>query len=134
MDSINLIRIEEIIAEHGWPGYSLVGEDVADVAFLVLQHCGNTVIMEKYFPLMKDAVAKKEMDKSSLALFVDRIRMFKGEKQLYGTQLSYIDSTQSLELYPVEDEQNLNARRAEMGLPTIEDYLKRFGLNYQKPE
>jgi hypothetical protein len=133
-DSVNLIRIEKIIEDHGWPGKTLVGEDAADIAFLVLQHCGDVVIMEKYLPIIEQAVGEGELDKPSLALFVDRIRMFKGEDQLYGTQLSYNDSTKILQLYPVEDEQNLNARRAQMGLIPIEDYLQHFDMEYQKPE
>ncbi len=31
-------RLQEIVAEHGWPGRSLAGEDGADAAWLVLQH------------------------------------------------------------------------------------------------
>lgn len=133
-DSVNLVRIEKIIDEYGWPGKTLVGEDAADIAFLVLQHCADVGVMEKYLPLIEKAVSEDELDKPSLALFVDRIRMFKGEEQLYGTQLSYNDSTKILQLYPVVDEQNLNKRRAEMGLISIEDYLERFDLEYQKPE
>jgi len=133
-DSVNLVRIEKIIDEYGWPGVALVGEDAADITFLVLQHCGDVEVMEKYLPVIENAVKEEELDKPSLALYVDRIRMFKGEEQLYGTQLTYVDSTQILKLYPVEDEQNINTRRAEMELPPIEDYMKHFGLEYIKPE
>lgn len=133
-DSVNLVRIEKIIDEHGWPGKTLVGEDAADIAFLVLQHSADVEVMEKYLPLIEEAVKEDELGKPSLALFVDRIRMFKGEEQLYGTQLSYNDSTKILQLYPVEDEENLNQRRAEMELIPIEEYLEHFELEYQKPE
>ena len=53
--------------------------------------------------------------------------MEKGKKQKYGTQLiSYNDGP--LRLHPIEDEANVNKRRAAMGMGTIEEYLKQFGL------
>jgi hypothetical protein len=133
-DSVNLIRVEEIIEEHGWPTRSLVGEEFVDVPFLVLQHCGDVEKMEKYLPLIKEAVQREDLEKQSFALFIDRIRMFKGEEQIYGTQLAYNNETGELELYPVEDETNLNKRRKEMGMGTIEAYMKHYGLEYIKPE
>jgi hypothetical protein len=133
-DSVNLIRVESIIEEHGWPTKDLVGEELVDVPFLVLQHCGDVEKMEKYLPLIKEAVEREDLEKQSFALFIDRIKMFKGNKQIYGTQLSYNNETGELELYPVEDETNLDQRREEMGLGTIEAYMKHFGLEYKKPE
>ena len=133
-DSVNLIRIEANIGEHGWPTRSLVGEEFVDVPFLVLQHCGDVEKMEKYLPFIKEAVEREDLEKQSFALFIDRIKMFKGEKQIYGTQLSYDNETRELVLYPVEDETNLNQRREEMGLGTIEAYMKQFGIEYIKPE
>jgi hypothetical protein len=133
-DSLNLVRIEAIIDKYGWPTSELVGEDLADVPFLVLQHCGDVELMEKYLPVIEKAVINGDLDKQSLALFIDRIKMFKGEDQVYGTQLSYNNETGELSLYPVTDEINLNKRREEMGLGSIEDYLEHFGLEYEKPE
>ena len=133
-DSVNLVRIEAIIDEHGWPEKSLVGEDLADVPFLVLQHCSDVETMEKYLPLLEEAVKNEELDKASFAMYADRLKMFKGEDQLYGTQLSWDYDNDEYQLYPVEDEENLNARRAEMGLSTIEAYLEHFGMEYKKPE
>ena len=49
-------------------------------------------------------------------------------------QLSYNNETGELVLYPVEDETNLNIRREEMGLGTIEAYMEHFGIEYVKPE
>ncbi|MGB8402049.1 DUF6624 domain-containing protein, partial [Bradyrhizobium sp.] len=34
----NAERLRAIVAEHGWPGTAMVGEDGAQAAWLVLQH------------------------------------------------------------------------------------------------
>lgn len=34
----NAQRLDAIIQQHGWPGKSLVGEEGADAAWLILQH------------------------------------------------------------------------------------------------
>ena len=36
-----------------------------------------------------------------------------------------------MELWPIEDEENVDARRASVGLEPLAEYLKRFGLEYK---
>jgi hypothetical protein len=128
-DSINLVKIEKIFATHGYPGKSKVG-GLSSTAFLVIQH-SDLYYQEKYFPLLEKAANENELDKSSLALLIDRIRMRKGQNQLYGSQVVDNDRDGKWELFPVEDEENLNKRRSEMGLGPIEEYAKRFNIDYK---
>jgi len=37
------------------------------------------------------------------------------------------------ELWPIEDEEDVDARRASVGLMPLAEYLKRFGLDYSSP-
>lgn len=127
-DSINLIKIEKIIQQHSYPGKSLVGSMQSNTAWLVIQH-SPLLIQEKYLPLMEAAVIKNEMPKSSLALLIDRIRMYKGQKQLYGSQVT-INSNGKNEFHPIEDEANVNKRRAAMELGSIEDYARQNGFEH----
>jgi hypothetical protein len=129
LDSLNQIKIAQIIAKHGYPGKSKVGAQ-ASTAFLVIQHA-DLAFQEKYFPLLEEAVNKNELDKGSFALLVDRIRVRKGQKQLYGSQLSDKNGDGLFEFDPIEDEVNVNERRKQMGLGTIEEYAKLFGLEYK---
>lgn len=129
LDSLNQIKIEQIIAKHGYPGKGKVGAQ-ASTAFLVIQHA-DLSFQEKYFSLLEDAVNKDELDKGSFALLVDRIRVRKGQKQLYGSQLSDKDGDGIFEFDPIEDEVNVNERRKRMGLGTIEEYAKLFGVEYK---
>ncbi|MDP4237836.1 MAG: hypothetical protein Q8904_00005, partial [Bacteroidota bacterium] len=72
IDSLNLIRVEEIIKEYGWPTYSMVGKEAADGAFLVIQH-STTAIQKKYLNQLLDAAKNKQASSESVALLQDRI-------------------------------------------------------------
>ncbi|MFB9865315.1 DUF6624 domain-containing protein [Rufibacter immobilis] len=126
-DEENKKQVVAILEKRGWPGKSLVGQQASQAVFLVIQHADKAT-MEKYLPLLREAAAKGEASKSSLALMEDRVRMNQGLPQLYGSQLRMNPQTQKPELYQVEDEANLDKRRAEMGLEPIKEYLKRFNL------
>jgi hypothetical protein len=130
LDSRNRQRLDEIVKEHGWPKRSVFGEEATGVAFLVVQHA-ELDYQKKYLPLIKEAVAQKEARRSDLAMLEDRILTREGKKQIYGTQLRLNQTTQSMELYPIEDEENVDARRTAAGLEPLAVYLKRvFGIDY----
>ncbi|HYC76733.1 MAG TPA: DUF6624 domain-containing protein, partial [Planctomycetota bacterium] len=115
VDSANVARLEALIATRGWPEKSVVTAEGATAAFLVIQH-SSLPVMEKYLPVMREAAASDEMSKSQLAMLEDRVLMFNGKPQLYGTQLKYNEATGKPELAPIEDEANVEARRKAVGL------------------
>jgi TonB family protein len=121
-------RVDSLLAIHGYPGRSKVGEYQQSTAFLVIQHNPD----EKYLPLLTAAADKGEVNWSAVALFVDRIRGMKGEKQLYGSQLEPAVNGRYT-LVPIEDEPKVNVRRAKVGLPPLEDYLQKWNIAYQVP-
>ncbi len=98
-------------------------------AWLIIQH-SPLAVQEKYLPVIQKAAGQGETRKSNVALLTDRIRVFKGQKQLYGTQVS-ISATGQKSFDPIEDEVNVNKRRAEIGLGSLEDYAKQFGFDYK---
>lgn len=82
---------------------------------------------------MQEAADKGEMEKGNLALLLDRIRIRKGQKQLYGSQV-HVDSDGKPDGFePIEDEPNVNKRRAEVGLPPLETYAQHWGFEYKLP-
>jgi hypothetical protein len=129
IDNANLKRLEEIIKEYGWPGISLVGKEAAQAAFLILQH-GQLTAQRKYFPLLKEAAGKNDVPSHAVAMLEDRILMREGKQQVYGSQLITNEKTGKLELWPIADEENVDTRRASVGLPPLAEYLKEFGLDY----
>lgn len=126
----NQIDLDKIILKTGFPKISNVGKDAAKAAFMVIQHADITR-QKKYIAVIKDLCEKKEAEWSSYALLYDRIQVYDNKKQLYGSQLKYNDSTQNYELYPIEDEANVDKRRKEKGLNSLADYVIPFGIFYQ---
>ena len=130
IDSANVARLDELIVQHGWLGIDKVGKEGASAVFLIIQHAALAV-QERYLPQMQISVAEKKFPAAYLAYLVDRIRMRKGEPQIYGSQLIVSSETGNTELYPIEDESNVDKRRAKVGLGPLADYLAGFGIDYQ---
>jgi len=129
-DSLCLLKAEAIIKQYGYPGKSLVGESRQDAIWLVIQHAPLEK-QELYFPLIDAAAQKGEMRKSSWALLVDRIRMSKGQAQIYGSQVIHDYITDSKKFHEIEDEVNVNKRRDEVGLGPLEEYAQRMGVTWK---
>jgi tetratricopeptide (TPR) repeat protein len=123
----NLILLDKIINKIGYPKESDVGYGVNSAAFLIIQHCGDLTTMKKYKLLLEECVQFQECEKSDLALLTDRILIAEGKAQIYGTQLTTDRNTGEIYLQFCEDFENINIRRAKMGLQPIEEYLKLFG-------
>jgi hypothetical protein len=132
IDAENIARLVQIVEAGGWPGKRRVGPQAATAAFLVLQHA-DLEPQQRFLPLLRQAVADGEAERSSLALLEDRVRVRNGLPQLFGSQLSWDAESGALRFDPIEDEINVDRRRAEMGLEPIGDYARRFGLEYSAP-
>jgi hypothetical protein len=124
VDERNLARLDEMISEHGWPGDSLVGPEAASAASLILQHA-DTARQERYLPLIRDAVKDGRTDALRLAELEDEISVANTGSQLYGTEITLDLVTRVAKLVPVIDPEGLDARRAEIGLPPMAEYLAR---------
>ena len=124
-DSVNTHSLRSIVHEHGWPGVSLVGKDGSRAAFLILQHSDkDTGIQMQMLPLLKKAAESNETEWQYFAFLTDRILVFKqGKKQIYGTQLKF-NSQGLAEPFPIEDEENVDKRRKEVGLGKLNEYLE----------
>ncbi|RYU91321.1 hypothetical protein EWM62_05110 [Mucilaginibacter terrigena] len=131
-DSVNLMKVKKILDKHGWAGPDEVGALGTVTLFLVIQHA-DLATQKQYLPLMREAVKSKKLRASSLAMLEDRINVREGKKQLYGSQLRS-DAEGKMKFDPIEDEPNVDKRRAEVGLEPLKDYAKRFGLDYTVPE
>lgn len=133
LDRKNQKRLAEIIKEWGWPGYRLAGPVGAQAAFLIVQHA-DLGYQRKYFPLLKKAVEAGDARPSWAALLEDRIRVREGKKQIYGTQGRTNADTRVWELYPIEDEENVDERRAKVGMGPIAAYLRSMDAEYVPPK
>ena len=128
-DSINLLKIEKILNEHGWPGADVIGEQGNKTLFLVIQH-SDLETQLKYLPMMREAVKLGNAQGKDFALLEDRIAMRQGKRQIYGSQIKKDYETGESYVWPLIEPENVNERRAKVGLEPIEDYVKRVGMTW----
>lgn len=121
-DSLNLIAVEAIIEKYGWLGYNTIGSQANTTLFMVIQH-SNFKTQEKYLPIVREAVTNGQAKAHSLALLEDRVALLQGKKQIYGSQVSWNMKTNESFVAPLYDPDNVDKRRAEVGLPPLKDYL-----------
>lgn len=130
VDSLNQIKVEKMIDLYGWLGKSEVGDMANQTLFLVIQH-SDMAVQEKYLPLLRKSVNSLESNAYDLALMEDRVLVSQGKKQLYGSQVRRNPQTNQYEVLPIEDEKNIDKRRKKMGMESLSEYLKGFGITYR---
>ncbi len=128
-DSINLIHVKRILDQYGWLGADVVGDQGNSTLFLVIQH-SDQLTQEKYLPMMRDAVKNGRARGSSLALLEDRVALGQGKKQIYGSQIGRDPVTNLYYVSPLEDPDNVDKRRSEVGLGPLTDYVSRWNIKW----
>ena len=124
----NASRLAYIVEQHGWPGESLVGEDGARAAWLIAQHAiGNPPFMRRCLLLLKKAANEQQVPQWQPAMMEDRIRMYEGKPQVYGTQFQPNEAGE-LVPYTIEDPSNVNDRRRAVGLNTLEERISEMRI------
>lgn len=130
----NTDRLREIIREHGWPGFELVGQGGATHAWLLAQHSDQQLDFQREaVDLLADAVQAGDADPSHLAYLTDRVRMNEGREQVYGTQMAGM-ADGSPYPWPIESADQVDQRRREVGLEPLADYIAGFGVLVQGDE
>ncbi len=119
-------KLDSLINLHGWPRQNFVGQAQTRAAAVVMIY-SDVDIQKKYVHEIEKAVEYNEIEGIYLAIICDKILISDGEKQLYGTQYLYNDSTEMMEIAPIENEIDLDKRRIELGLDSMDVYLE--GLN-----
>lgn len=137
IDSLNTIRVEQIIKLYGYPGISLVGKSTNEAAFYILQH---SKVIDKYLPVIKVAAEKNELRFVLYATMLDRSLMFQDKEQVYGTQGSGMSiknkETGKWEdisfIWPIKNPTKVNKRRKAAGFEnTVEESAKSIGIEYK---
>lgn len=126
-DSINLIEIKKILDTKGWLGKNVIGRKGNSTLFLVIQHSDIETQLE-YLPMMREAVKNRNARPSSLALLEDRVALRQGKRQIYGSQIHSDKETKEKYVAPLIDPENVDKRRAEVGLGKLADYVGHWNL------
>ncbi len=131
IDSSNMLFVEKVFNNMGYPGKSVVGEPTNTAAWYVLQH--NPDKIEKYLPLIKEAGEQGEIPFRLVAMMEDRYLMNQEKPQVYGTQGRTYNDERGSFIWPIENPETVNQRRTEAGFDqTIEEYAKLlFGEDFE---
>ena len=119
-DSDNTEWLKDIVTGQGWVTYSGVGIDGGDAAWLLVQHADADPSFQRQCLDLMTGLPRDEVSQESVAYLTDRVLIKEGKKQIYGTQFVVRDG----EWVPAEldDVENVDVRRAELGLPPLVDY------------
>ena len=104
-DQSNYRYMDSILSIYGFMSESELGFYGSQAQFLVLQH-STLEKMEKWFPALTKAVDEGVMEMWCYAWMYDRMQVYKGKKQLYGSQQGFA----------IEDEEGLLKRRIRFGI------------------
>lgn len=127
-DSVNVIKVTAILDKYGWLGADEVGSEGNQALFLVIQHA-DIEVQQKYLPVMREAVKNKKANSSALALLEDRVALRMGGKQIYGSQIER-DEEGKFHVSALEDPENVDKRRAEVGLPPLSEYTRNWNFDW----
>jgi len=127
IDESNIDYLDDIIEKNGYPGRSMVGELLKDVAAKIIEHSDD---LELYIDDIKAAAENNEMTYTKAAILEDKLLVKQKKEQLYGTQTAYINDKYII--WPIKDIESLNYRRKEAGFDlTVYEYAKEvFGEDY----
>ncbi|MEO1515070.1 MAG: DUF6624 domain-containing protein [Bacteroidota bacterium] len=131
-DKILEKRITDIIDQYGWLGISQIGRRANTALWAVLQH-GSVESKKKYAPLLKESILKNESQPQHYARLIDRMLINNNESQLYGTQIDYA-STETPSFFSIKEPEYIDQRRAEIGLPSIQQFAQRRGIEWNVPQ
>jgi len=120
----NAQKLEAMIEEYGWPGKSIVGEEGANAAWLILQHAiGYPQLQRKCLPILQEAVERGEAEPSHPAYLEDRIRFFERRPQRYGTHFDWNQNGQ-MSPYLLEDPERVDEYRQAVGLSPLAERVE----------
>lgn len=117
----NATILSEIIDTIGYPTIDKVGKEANEATWLIIQHAiEHPEFMKKCAKLLEKAVSENNADPKSLAYLTDRIAVFEGKEQRYGTQFDW-DEYGNLSPNHFDDINKVNKRRKSIGLNTLEE-------------
>lgn len=119
--------LKAIFDRYGVPTYDMVGVQAAKDFVVMVQHQPPEFRLA-VLPTLKANVDASQADPGAYAMVYDRTQRDQGRTQLYGQQLE-CTAGNALEVAPLEDVENVNIRRARLGLMRLELYARFVRLN-----
>jgi hypothetical protein len=132
-DENNLNWLKREVARNGWFDIRRYGAAADQAALLMVQHADGDPGYQAYIAsLLAPKARSGDTNPQNFAHLSDRISVRAGLPQEFATQMECVDGEW---LAPnIEDPANLDARRAEMGLPPFREQVEQRRLLYCKKQ
>jgi len=126
VDRVHTRRLKDWLKTCGWPRRSVHGEQAVGDAWLLAQHADqDRRFQARAIQLLALVVKAGEAEPTQLAYLSDRVATALGQPQRYGTQFE-IRGTCELVMAPVDDLKQVDARRRELGMPSMVQYRQQI--------
>ena len=110
----NAAWLEAVVEKYGYPTIGRVGADASNAAWLIIQHAISRPAFLRRMLAVLRSLPEHEADPKNAAYLEDRIRMYEGKPQRYGTQFDR-DDDGLLSPVPCDDPALVDRRRAALG-------------------
>jgi hypothetical protein len=123
VDRVNTERLKDLVGRCGWPDKARHGARAVHHAWLVVQHAMHDIAFQKQ--VLGLIEARGEGVTGEFVSLDDRIAVAEKRPQRYGTQLFAPGSNHcALEFEPFDDRDKVEARRARLKMPPLEEYRR----------
>jgi hypothetical protein len=116
--------IKKTIKEVGWIDAARFGKDTSERAFLMVHASADLPLMLAALPGLETDAKTKAIDPQQYARMYDKVQLYIGERQLYGTQIGR-DKGEMLML-PIVGTGKVEEARKALGLVSFKDYIETF--------
>ena len=130
VDLRHLAQLRKILASYGVPTPDMVGSDGIHAFWTLVQHATGDVKLQERV-LRELEYGRFDVPPDEIAALVDKIRTNEHLPQIYGSQFHMADGR--LVMNPIEDTENIDVRRAKIGLMPISDYKCMLQVLYGVP-
>jgi len=119
----NASLLEQFLDTYGWPVPSKWGTEVHNAAWLIGIHSiGQPKVLKRVFYCIEKLWQAKEITGDNYARLYDRIALYEGRPQKYGTQLW--SSTKGWYAPDLENSKKVDEYRGSVDLPPLQDWIE----------
>ncbi|MFC5343497.1 DUF6624 domain-containing protein [Brevundimonas staleyi] len=128
LDRENQTALLGMVPSEGWFTRNRYGPEASRAAFLIVQH-SNPDLWRRFLPALEPLVATGEIGGLEYAQMFDRLRQAEEKPQYYGTQVGCRYGTNVWSTGEIEDEANVDARRAALGIEPLAEQMAPYIAN-----
>ncbi|HSJ74688.1 MAG TPA: DUF6624 domain-containing protein, partial [Gemmatimonadales bacterium] len=132
VDADNRSYLLDLLREVGWIDIGRFGKKASTAALVMIKHHEDPAIQMAVLPFIEKDFVPSGGDTGLFAIFIDGLRMTLGETQRFGSQVGRDASGEPCVL-PLEDPDHVEARRKEIGLSPLSEYMAERSEVWGKP-